>query len=340
MRFIACVELAGKTLLITGIGGFIGRRTAQIAAARGMQVWGVELDAERARAVEDSIRGVRVIVGDGLDPEVAAEAVRGVDVVLHTAAIVREGGSLAEFRRVNVEGTRVLAEAARAAGVSVFIQLSSVMVYGFRYPDRVTEDGPLRGESNPYCITKIESEAAVLEHHDPGAFDVIIIRPGDVYGPGSLPWVVRPLDLMRRRMFALVDGGAGIMNHLYVDNLVDGILLAAEQPEKAGGLAFNLTDGEATTWREYFTRLARAGGQREPFSVPGWLMKAAIYLLNFLRMLVFMKPEVLPQGVDFVRRPHAVSIERARDVLDYEPFVDLREGIAHTRNWLARRDQK
>jgi nucleoside-diphosphate-sugar epimerase len=330
------VELAGKTLLITGIGGFIGRRTAQIATARGMQVWGLELDAERARSVEDSIRGARVIVGDGTDPAVVAEAVRGVDIILHTAAIVKEGGPLTEFRRVNVEGTRMLAEAARNAGVSVFIQLSSVMVYGFRYPDLVAEDGPLRGEGNPYCITKIESEAAVMQLHDPDRFDVIIIRPGDVYGPGSLPWVVRPLDLMRRGMFALVDGGRGIMNHVYVDNLVDGVLLAAEQPDRAGGLAFNITDGEATTWREYFTRLARAGGQREPVSVPGWLMKIAIYALNFLRMLFLLKPEVLPQGVDFVRRPHAVSIERARDVLDYEPFVDLREGLAHTRNWLTR----
>ena len=172
------MDLSGKTLCISGIGGFIGLRAAERALERGMRVRGIELSpqaAERARAV-----GADVVVGDLLDTERAKVACRGADVVLHTAALVKEGGPLEEFRRSNVDGALVLARAAREAGARAFLHLSSVMVYGFSYPDRVAETGPLRGDANPYCITKIESERALLPLNDPPAFGVIVIRPGDV----------------------------------------------------------------------------------------------------------------------------------------------------------------
>lgn len=328
------MRLKSKTLLITGIGGFIGLRAAELALARGLRVRGIEIDPGRAAQTERRLKGVRVFAGDLADPAVLRRALQGVDLVLHTAAIVAEDGSLEDFRRVNVQATRRLAEAAAAAKARIFLHLSSVMVYGFVYPDGVAEDGPLRGEGNPYCITKIESEATLFELHRPGIFDVIVIRPGDVYGPGSGPWVVRPLELMRRRMFALVDGGRGVINHVYVDNLIDAILLAAERVKNARGLAFNLTDGRATTWREYFTRLAEIGGVPRPFAVPGGLMKAAVRVLNFFRRRFGLPLEVQPAGVDFVRRPYAVSIERAREILGYRPAVDLDEGLRRTAEWL------
>src|SRR5206468_3894419 len=106
-----------------------------------------------------------------------------------------------------------------------FVHLSSVMVYGFSYLPDVDESGPMRGEGNPYCETKIESERAVLSL-DSRDFGVAVIRPGDVYGPGSVPWIARPLAMMQKGRFFLPDGGRGVINPVYVDNLVDGIFLA------------------------------------------------------------------------------------------------------------------
>jgi nucleoside-diphosphate-sugar epimerase len=111
-----------------------------------------------------------------------------------------------------VDGSEQVALAARSQGASRFVHLSSVMVYGFNYPRLVSEEGPLRGENNPYCGTKIEGERVVQRHHQAGTFEVTVIRPGDVYGPGSVPWVIRPFELMRAGIFVLPSAGQGIVN--------------------------------------------------------------------------------------------------------------------------------
>ena len=110
----------------------------------------------------------------------------------------------------------MVTRAAREAGVRRFVHISSVMVYGFRYPPDVTEDGLLAGEGNPYCETKIESERVARSFQEPGTLDVVALRLGDVYGPGSVPWVVRPLELMRRRLFILPSGGRGVLNPVHM----------------------------------------------------------------------------------------------------------------------------
>jgi len=327
------VDLTGKTLAISGIGGFIGLRAAERARERGMRVRGIELSeqaAKRARAA-----GAEVVVGDLLDEQRAKEACRGTDVVLHTAALVKESGPLEEFRRLNVEGALVMARAAREAGARAFLHLSSVMVYGFDYPDAVAEHGPLRGDGNPYCITKIESEQALLPLNDPPAFGVIVIRPGDVYGPGSIPWVVRPLELMKKRRFALPGGGRGVINHVYVDNLLDGIFLSLEKD--SFGEIFNLTDGEPTTFRHYFDRLAEVGGAPRPLGLPSFLLHAIARLALFVAHARGKAPDFYPDGVRFLMRPHAVSIEKARQKLGYAPRIDLEQGLALTRAWLETR---
>ena len=158
------MELAGSRLFITGIGGFIGRRLAERALERGMAVAGLELSEQAARAAREALGSdAEVRVGDVHDADLLADAMACARVVVHTAAIVREDGDMEEFRRVNVRGPVAVARAATAAGVGVFVHLSSIMVHGFEFPDDVAEDGPLRGENNAYCQTKIESEAALAE---------------------------------------------------------------------------------------------------------------------------------------------------------------------------------
>ncbi len=325
------MKLKSKTICITGIGGFIGRRVAQLARERGMTVRGLDANPERARLAQNE--GATVIVGDLLDPVALGEALKGSDIVLHTAAIVREGGKLEEFRRVNVEGSVQVARTAREAGARAMVHLSSVMVYGFRFPPDIAEEGPYRGEGNPYCITKIESESALLEENqDPAKFGVVIIRPGDVYGPGSEPWITRPLELMRKGLFSLVDGGKPVINHTYVDNLAEGIFLALEK--EAWGEAFNITDGMATTFKEFYSRLAKMAGLKPPRILPAWLVKLSIRLVNILEALLRRPNIALPGGVEFIRRPHAYSIDKANRVLGYRPDISLDQGMARTEAWL------
>lgn len=321
------MDLRGRHVVITGLGGFIGLRLAEVLRETGARVTGLELPGagvERAKA-----SGFEVQAGDVTSGADAAQAVRAADVVIHTAAIVGEGGELEAYRRVNVGGTVTMAQAAKDAGVRRFVHLSSVMVHGFTFPPNVAEDGPTRGEGNAYCQTKIESEAALQPLVDAGRFDVTIIRPGDVYGPGSIPWVVRPLELMKQGLFALPDGGTGMINHVHVDSLAEGIRLAIEKD--ASG-AFCLSDGVATSCRDYFGHLARMRGATMR-SVPSWLLLGAFSVIGPAFQAFGKAPPARAEAVRYLLRPSAYSIEKAKAVLGYRPLVSLAEGMQRVEVW-------
>lgn len=316
---------------ITGIGGFIGLALAQRLAQQGYHVSGIDCDPRavaRARAA-----GVEAELGDTNADAALRAQLRAASLVVHTAAIVREHGPLEQFRHVNVEGSRNVAELARAAGAHTFVQLSSVMVYGFQYPPDVDEEGPLRGEQNPYCQTKIESERAVLALAQPGSFGVIVIRPGDVYGPGSVPWIARPLAMLKKRRLLLPGAGLGKINHVFIDNLIDGILLAVAA--RAHGQIFNLTDGVATSYRSYFGQLAQLAKLPGPIVVPTPVLTLLARAMTRLRALGLTEDEVSSDTVRTLLRPHAYSVAKAKRVLGYAPRVDLDHGLSLTRPYIA-----
>jgi nucleoside-diphosphate-sugar epimerase len=319
-----------KNICITGIGGFIGNRLAELFSEKGAIVSGIEIDPEKVKNLQK--KGFTVYQGSTNDNQLLGKALEGCDIVLHTAAIVREGGNLEEFRRVNVQASVEIAKIAKTLGVKVMVHFSSVMVYGFTYPPFITENGELRGEDNPYCITKIEGERELSKLIDPN-FGIIFIRPGDVYGPNSMPWVMRPLDLMKRGLFALPDGGNGKINLTYIDNLAHGVYLAIQ--EKAYGEAFNITDGETLTWKEYFTRLADAGGHTHPMVLPAFLLKGLVRALGFGYSLMGEEPPVSEEGVNFLLRQNQVSIEKARTKLGYNPKVPMPDGVRKTMDWVS-----
>jgi len=305
--------MAGQRVGITGGGGFIGTALARRLRNEGDQVRGIDLTDAGAAAYAEI--GADLVLGDICDPEAMSAFCEDLDVVIHTAAVVAESGDWDLFEQINVEGARTVAEAAKAAGVSRFVHFSSVMVYGFDFPDGVTEDGPFDGAGNPYCTTKIASEAVVLALHEPGVFDVVIIRPGDVYGPGSVPWTIRPVDLMRLGLWADFDDGTPVQNHVYIDNLVDGVLLVLA--EGTPGEAYAITDDVRTTTGEFFSRYAAMLG------IHNGTMAAADALALGLD----------PEAVKYMTRRGAYSCEKVK-ALGYRPAVSLDAGMAQTRDWL------
>jgi nucleoside-diphosphate-sugar epimerase len=311
------MNLQNKTILITGIGGCVGQRLAELAVQKGAIVKGLQRSPLPAGWAEPL--GIELFQGSITDSALATKACQGVDIVVHTAAIVKEDGDLQELRAVNVGGSLTVAQAAKNIGVKTFVQISSVMVYGFQYPDQVTETGPFYTGKNAYCLTKLESDQAVLKLNG-GEFGVIVIRPGDIYGSRSDPWVVRPLQMMRDRKFVLLDQGQGIINHVYIDNLIDAIFLAIEQ--EAYGEAFNITDGCQTTWKEYYLRLAQLENLQKLPSVRSRVAKIV------LRILPKGLMGVLPDAIDVGSRRHTYSIQKAIQQLGYQPRISLDEGMA------------
>ena len=318
-------------ICITGAGGFIGRRLMEILRERGATVSGLEINPESASLL--SRENFQIFTGSTSDPEILKKFLMGNDIVIHTAAIVNEDGSFDEFREVNVRSTILIANLAKELGLRGMVHLSSVMVYGFDYIENVDENGELKGEGNPYCTTKIEGERALKEIMT-AEFGIIFIRPGDVYGPGSKPWVVRPLQLMKMGLFSLPDGGMGIMNCTYIDNLCEGILLTIVN--EAYGETFNITDGECITWKEYFYGLADAGGYRKPIRLPLSLAILLLEVVSFMIKLGGRPSPVSREGIKFVLRKNSVSIHKAKNILNYKPVISMKEGLSITYDWVRK----
>jgi nucleoside-diphosphate-sugar epimerase len=311
-------------VFITGASGFIGRALLERYLADGHEVVGCDLQADAQRGV---------VAGDVGSPGPWQDHAAGCQLFIHTAAVVsfrlerRE-----EFWRANVMGTANALTAAERAGAQRFVHFSSVTAFGFDFPDGVEETYPVHNTFVPYPDSKIASEQVVLQAHLEGRVPCTIVRPGDVYGPRSRVWATIPAQLIRARRFSLPGGGRGIHSPVYIDNLVDGVVLAAASPEAAGQI-FTLSDGVGIPYREFFAPYAELVGRRL-ITTP---TPVALAFSAAVRQALRFAPgdnEINPASARYLLRTGTYSIRKARQVLGWEPRVALDEGLAATVSWL------
>jgi nucleoside-diphosphate-sugar epimerase len=309
-----------ERVFVTGALGFIGRALADRYAADGADVRGVDVTADHERGV---------VAGDIASPGEWQRHAEGSDLVIHTAAIVSMRDDPDPVWRVNVLGTRHALDAAREAGASRFLHLSSVTAFSFDFPDGVTEDHPIRPNGVPYVDTKVASEQVVLQAHAASEVACTIVRPGDVYGPRSRPWTLLPVAEIASGRMVLPAMGKGLLNPVYVDNLVDGVVLAAAAEEGIGQV-FTISDGVGVPTREFFGHYAELLGRK--------LRVAPTPLVRALAAVADRLPgderEVNPAAVEYIARGGTYSIDKARRVLGYEPAVPFEEGMRRTVEWL------
>ncbi len=316
---------APRRVFVTGALGFIGRTLADRYRAAGAEVRGMD----RVAAPEQG-----VVAGDVSEPGDWQAHTGGSDLVIHTAAVVSNAANADLSWRMNVLGTRRALEAARDAGASRFVHFSSVRAFSdLDFPDGVDESWPVRTDGNPYVDTKVAAEAVALQAHAAGEVDVTVVRPGDVYGPGSRPWTILPVEAIRSRQFLLPARGEGIFSPVYVDTLVDGVVLAAEHPAAAGQV-FTLSDGIGVTCRDFFSHYTRMLGVRGPLCVPTPVAVTLAEAAGRVARLRGQESEAGRATVLYFTRTGTYSIDKARRVLGFDPAIDLDEGMRRTEVWL------
>ncbi len=309
---------------ITGASGFIGRTLARTLRERGAEVVGVDRDADP---------GAGVVAGDISQPGAWQSIADGCATVIHTAALVGMPSDESSFWDVNVRGTRLALDAARDGGAKRFVHMSSVVTFGLDFPDGVDERWPVRPTGVAYVDTKVAAEQVVLQAHAAREIDVTVIRPGDVYGPGSRPWTTLPLELLRGRRFALPEGGRGIHSPIYVDDLVAGMVLAAESGSAAGRV-ITLSGGVGVATSEFFDYYARMLGRRRVPTVPTSVALAAAGLQSGIARARGSDSELTPHGVRYLAlRRGTYGIATARDLLGWTPQVSLADGMSRTEAW-------
>ncbi len=310
-------------VFVTGANGFIGRGLVDRLAELGASVGGVDLVADSSRP--------EVVVGSTGQPEDwAPAALKGVDAVIHTAAIVSNAASTDDAWRVNVLGTSRMIEAAKRAGVPRFVHLSSVMAFGYDYPDGVDETYPTRLTGHSYPDTRVNSEAVVLAAHVRGDIDATIVRPGDVYGPGSV-WIREPLRLLKAKQAVLPARGQGRFSPIYLDDLVDGILAALSSPAASGEI-FTLAGAEDVTCAEYFGRLAALVGAPVRTLPTSVAMPLAV-TMGAVTRAAGGRSELTSASIRMLCRPGGYSIAKAGRVLGFAPRTTLDVGIERSARW-------
>jgi UDP-4-keto-D-QuiNAc 4-reductase len=310
------------TVLVCGATGFVGRHLCGELIRRGYSVRGT------IRREADSLPvGVeRALVEDLADRRALDQACRGATAVIHLAARVhvmgdRSTGAQSLYQAVNVEGSRVVCEAARSAGVRRFVYMSSAKVNGDGGPNRYREvDTP--APQDAYGLSKWEAEqtvASVLR----GAVAWTILRPPLVYGPNVRGNFRRLLQLagVASRVPLPLDGIENCRSLVYVGNLVDAIIRAIGEPTPAAE-TYLLSDGEDVSTTELIRRLSNALGS------PARMFGCPVRLLTRL-----LKAAGREEDARRLFGSMTVDSSAIRQQLEWHPPYSLNDGLAQTAAW-------
>lgn len=315
------------TILVTGANGFIGRRAVDRLARDGWQVRAMLLPGEPIRVA----RGPRVSVirGDVTDAGSVAVAVDGCDAVLHLAALVAEAaGNYPAHWSVTAEGSANVFTAALAVDARVVVT-TSICAYGDAIRSGSCPESIERGRpQGPYGVAKQGQEDAAAAAIDEG-LRATIIRPSNVYGPGSRPWVELMADMVRGGRFPLFDGGHGDAGLVHVDNLVDAMLAVLDTDETTGR-SYNVSDGFGITWARYANDLATGLGAPSPPSVEAApLLAAALANEDPSRQQAGLDPNVPPlEFVNLIAADSDFPTDALRADTGWSPATSYEDGLA------------
>jgi len=319
--------------LVTGANGFVGAALCRKLVEQGIRVRGLVRRTSDLSALADL--PVELIVGALDQPATLREACTGVDTVFHVAATASDWGTLESFRRVNVEGTRGMLDAAVSGGAGRFLHVSSVAVHSFTGAQDMDENSPQLPTTFPYCQSKREAEAVVRSYQAQGNIATTIVRPGDVYGPGDRVSLLKLAPLLERGWLLQVDGGRRLGAFAYVENLADGIILAATA-DCAIGETYVLTDGLRLTWNDYLRRLCAALDRPPPRgsvpSRPAYVV-AAMLETAYGAMGIASRPPITRYLVTHLSKDFHFSVAKAERELGYAPRIDLETAISRTAQW-------
>jgi len=318
-------------VLVTGGMGFTGKALVKRMLDAGHEV--VALDNKAGyRAEELTQWGAEVVLGSVTDRDVVRRCMRGVKVVHHVAAAFREMGVPRQYYRdVNVEGTRIVLEAAFDAGVRKFVYCSTCGVHGNVDHPPAGEDAPIQ-PADYYQQTKYEAEPLVLEFHRRGLKSTIL-RPAAIFGPGDTGRFFLIFRQVARGWFPMFGSGRTLYHPLYIDNLLDAFEIAMQE-DRGNGETYLIADDDYLSIEELVLGVARAMGRSVKLvHLPVWPIVAAGHLVQGICRPFGLAPPIHPRRVDWYRQTRAFSIEKARRELAYEPSVSLDAGLRRAFEW-------
>lgn len=329
-------SLKQKQIFVTGASGLIGSRVTQKLLEEGAYVKALVRNPLKAGLLAQM--GADIVLGDITDLNAVKNALQGCQLVFHFAGVLNEYKPWTYYRAVNVKGTELLAQAALEANVERFIHTSTVYVYGKKTVGFVSENSPRYKSNDPYADTKLEAELSIQSLITEKKFPAIIIQPSQVYGPNDLTWTRGPIKMIRKGSMLLVNKGKGLVQPVYVDDLVYGVISAAKKG--VIGETYILCGSEPVTIRTFFGYYANMIGKSRLPTVPFALAYAIAGMAELLAKL-FDKPPVFTMGELSSVIMHTVyDGTKAKDDLQWEASTSLPDGMREVRKWFTTIEEK
>jgi len=324
--------------LITGATGFVGGHVAEACRKRG---WPVSALVRPTSDCADLEKWGVTLYRAGLgaapgDAQIIRQAVLDTDIVVHCAARLGDWGPVDDYRKVNVEGLRLLLDACKDQPLHKFIHISTLGVYAARHHYGTDETAALPARHRDgYSQSKMEAEKLALSYCHEYGLPVVILRPGFVYGPRDKIVFPRIVENLKAGKVRYPGGGNGALNTIFISNLVDAIFLAVDR-ENAVGQVYNLTDGEFVSKKQFIEKIANALDLPHPRRRPpywfAWLVTWCCEAIARMRgakeapLFCFPRLKFMGTNLDF-------SVEKARRQLGYNPKATFEDGMCQTIAW-------
>jgi len=321
-----------RTVLITGANGFIGSNLCHHFHHRGFRVYGLVRKTSDLRL----LKGIEIelLFGDLLDAEIPALP-KNIDFVIHSASVVSDIASTASCRRGILDITRRLTTAVRTQCPKLrrFVYISSALTLGFDARD-ISETRP--GKSTrflPYSRYKKDTEGFLQDLHRKSGFPMVILRPGDVYGPGDRTSCEKMLEGIEKGVPLIVGHGKYLFAFCYVKNLCIATELACLK-ERATGRAYTVTNSYFPTWHEFFSGLQRGLGKTQRLYLPVAVAYAAAFLFTALHKLIpGFNPPLTYYRIKRITSDTTYDISNTISELGYRPDDDTAFQIQSIVDW-------
>nr|WP_295375560.1 NAD-dependent epimerase/dehydratase family protein [Pseudoxanthomonas sp.] len=323
-------DLPPADALVTGAAGFLGRRLVARLRAEGRSV---RVLVRRPVAAYAQDAGIQTVIGDLGDPRIVDHAVQGVDVVYHVGAAMRGGPR--DFEAGTVWGTRNVVEACLAHGNRRLVYVSSMSVFDHagRAADAVMTEAssyePHPEWRGAYTQTKLNAERHVREAIEQRGLPAVILRPGQIFGPGAEKVTPNGVIGLAGRWVA-VGSGAQTLPLVYIDDVVDALVQAADAPQAVGKL-FNIVDTSAVTQEAYLQRAQRKlGGELKRLRVPVWTFLLLGWGVEQLGKVLKCDVPLTRYRVRSLRPLANFDTTAAREQLGWTPRVGVEQGLDAT----------